>query len=122
MEKTIGERIKILRKQLKLNQTDFGDRLHVKQSTIGGWETNIRTVLDRSIADICREYKVNYEWLVYGEGEMFNEPDVMILEKIDDIMSGENEFRKNLVKTIVNFSDEELLLLESIVNKLNSEE
>lgn len=122
MEKTIGERIKILRKQLKLNQTDFGDRLHVKQSTIGGWETNIRTVLDRSIADICREYNVSECWLRTGDGEMFNEPDVMILEKIDDIMSGENEFRKNLVKTIVNFSDEELLLLESIVNKLNSEE
>ena len=33
-------------------------------------------------------------------------------------MSGESEFRKNLVKAAVNYTDEEILLLEKIISSL----
>ncbi len=69
------ERIKLLRKELGLNQTDFGNRIGVKQSTITGYETGIRAPLDSVIISICREFDVNEEWLRYGKGEMFIELD-----------------------------------------------
>lgn len=47
-----------------------------------------------------------------GEDE---EPDLDIISKIDKIMSGESEERKNLVKAIVDFSDEDILLLDKII-------
>ncbi len=117
---TVGDRIRILRKIKNLNQTRFGEKLNVKTSTVAGWENNFRTVSDRTINDIARIYGASKLWLQTGQGEMFVQQDILIVEKIDDIMSGENEFRKKLIKSIVNFNDDEILLLEKIVNELST--
>ena len=65
------DRIKDLRKALNMNQTDFGVRLGLKQSTVTGYETGIRTPSDAVITSICREFNVNELWLRTGVGEMF---------------------------------------------------
>lgn len=65
------DRIKDLRKALNMNQTDFGVRLGLKQSTVTGYETGIRTPSDAVITSICREFNVNELWLRQGVGEMF---------------------------------------------------
>ena len=65
------ERIRKLRKTLDLNQTEFGNRIGVKQTTIAGYETGAKNPLDSVILSICREFNVNEEWLRTGEGEMF---------------------------------------------------
>ena len=64
-------RIKELRKQLGLTQTEFGTRLGVKGNTVTGYETGIRTPSDAVITSICREFNVNELWLRQGVGEMF---------------------------------------------------
>ena len=65
------QRLRELRKTLNLNQTEFGNRIGVKQSTITGYETGNRIPLDSVIFSICREFNVNEDWLRYGKGEMF---------------------------------------------------
>ena len=65
------DRIKLLRKHLGLNQTDFGAKIGVKQGSVAGYETGARIPLDAVIASICREFRVNEEWLRTGAGEMF---------------------------------------------------
>lgn len=117
---TVGDRVKILRNIKNLNQTDFGKKISLSQTAIGQYETNVRKVTDRSIKDMCSVYGASELWLRTGCGEMFVQQDILIVEKIDDIMSGENEFRKKLIKSIVNFSDDEILLLEKIVNELST--
>ena len=47
---------------------------------------------------ICREFNVDYMWLTTGEGEMFIDTDDDFIERIDRIMAGEDEARKNLFK------------------------
>lgn len=69
----MNERIKALRKELGLNQTDFGARIGVKQGTITGYETGIRVPSDAIILAICDKFSVNQYWLETGEGEMFIE-------------------------------------------------
>lgn len=117
---TVGDRVKILRNIKNLNQTDFGKKISLSQTAIGQYETNVRKVTDRSIKDMCSVYGASELWLRTGCGEMFVQQDILIVEKIDDIMSGENEFRKKLIKSIVNFNDDEILLLEKIVNELST--
>lgn len=117
---TVGDRVKILRNIKNLNQTDFGKKISLSQTAIGQYETNVRKVTDRSIKDMCSVYGASELWLRTGRGEMFVQQDILIVEKIDDIMSGENEFRKKLIKSIVNFNDDEILLLEKIVNELST--
>lgn len=66
-------RLKNLRETLNLNQTEFGEKIGVKQATIAGYETGRRLPLEPIISSICREFKVNEIWLRTGEGEMFTE-------------------------------------------------
>lgn len=65
------EQIKQLRKAVNLNQADFGERIGIKQSTITAYECGNRVPMDSTITAICKEYRVNEQWLRTGEGEMF---------------------------------------------------
>ena len=69
----MNERIRLLRKELGLNQSDFGNKIGVKQGTVAGYESGARTPLDAVVSYICREFDVNEEWLRTGEGEMFEQ-------------------------------------------------
>lgn len=65
------DRIRQLRKELGLNQTDFGNRIGVKQTTIAGYETGAKNPMEAVVTSICREFNVNEEWLRNGTGAMF---------------------------------------------------
>ena len=65
------DRLKELRQVLKMNQTEFGKRIGLKQSSIAGYETGVRNPLDAVINSICKEFNVNESWLRTGEGDMF---------------------------------------------------
>jgi transcriptional regulator with XRE-family HTH domain len=77
---TVGERIREIRKELNVNQTVFGSKIGLKQAAIGLYENEQRTVSDRCISDICREFNVNEEWLRNGTGNMFVEPATFSLD------------------------------------------
>lgn len=67
----MNTRIKNLRKQLGLTQSEFGEKIGLKGNTITNYENNIRTPSDAVIYSICREFNVNEQWLRSGEGDMF---------------------------------------------------
>ena len=67
---TIGERIKEVRKLRGFTQQRFADALGLKQNTIATYEMNKTIPSDRTIADICREFRIREEWLRTGEGDM----------------------------------------------------
>lgn len=68
------DRIKMIRKNSNLNQTEFGSRIGVKQSAVTGYESGTRTPIDAIIISICREFNVREKWLRTGEGDMYNLP------------------------------------------------
>lgn len=77
----IGERIKELRKALGLTQTKFGDRIGLKQNSVALIETG-RPTSDQTIFAICREFRVNEEWLRTGAGEMFVPTPASIVDEL----------------------------------------
>lgn len=77
----IGERIKELRKALGLTQTKFGDRIGLKQNSVALIETG-RPTSDQTIFAICREFRVNEEWLRTGAGDMFVPTPASIVEQL----------------------------------------
>ena len=82
------DRIRLLRKELGLNQTDFGERIGVKQAAIAGYESGIRTPLDAVVTSICREFCVNEDWLRNGTGEMFKErlPEDEVASYVEELL------------------------------------
>ena len=67
----IGHRLKTIRKALDLNQTDFGARINLSQTTIGQYEKETRPITERVISQLVAEYNINEEYLRHGTGEMF---------------------------------------------------
>lgn len=67
----MNERIKKLRKELDLTQQEFAERIGVKRNTVATYEMGRSEPSDAGITLICREFKVNEEWLRAGSGEMF---------------------------------------------------
>lgn len=76
------DRIKKLRKLLKLTQTEFGQKIGVKGNTITNYETGLRTPSDAVLLSICREFRVNYFWLTEGKGEMFTSTPETVVEEL----------------------------------------
>ena len=67
----IGSRIKKLRKELDLTQSEFASRIGSVQNTVTGYESGRRSPSAPVISLICREFNINEEWLRNGTGEMF---------------------------------------------------
>ena len=65
------ERIKAIRRAVGCTQQEFADRLGLKRNTIATYEIGKAVPSDRTISDICREFRVSEVWLRTGEGEMF---------------------------------------------------
>lgn len=65
------ERIKAIRRTVGCTQQEFADRLGLKRNTIATYEIGKAVPSDRTISDICREFRVSEVWLRTGEGEMF---------------------------------------------------
>ena len=68
-----SEKLKLLRKALKLTQTAFGEKLGVSIDVIKNLEYNRTTPADIFVNHICEIYNVNRGWLLGDEKEMFNQ-------------------------------------------------
>lgn len=64
------ERLKELRKKLNLTQRELAEKIGVKTSQVGGWETGYRALSAARIAQICAALNVRREWFETGEGDV----------------------------------------------------
>ena len=113
---TQGERIKEIRKTLGLTLEKFGEKLGVTKTAKSRIEKVERGLTEQMTKSICREISVDYIWLTTGEGEMFVDSDDDFIEKIDRIMAGESDVRKNAIKALVNASEEDIEALDRLID------
>ena len=114
---TQGERIREVRNTLGLTLEKFGDRLGVTKVAISNIEKGNRNLTEQMTKAICREFNVDYMWLTTGDGEMFIDNDDDFIERIDRIMAGEDEARKNLFKFMLELSDDDIAALDRLMKK-----
>lgn len=112
----MNERLKLLRKTLKLSQDAFAERIGMKGCSISLLESGGRNITEQVIKSICREFNVDYIWLTTGDGEMFVDADDDFIERIDRIMVGEDDARKNLFKALLEASDEDIAAFQRIID------
>lgn len=112
-----GERIREVRNALGLTLEKFGDRLGVTKVAISNLEKGNRNLTEQMTKAICREFNVDYMWLTTGDGEMFIDTDDDFIERIDRIMAGEDEARKNLFKFMLELSDDDIAALDRLMKK-----
>lgn len=113
----MSERLKNLRKELKMNQEEFGRRLGVSNTAISKLEKGERNITEHMVLSICREFRVNYFWLTEGKGDMFvgtpkdivdemaedynlDELDKKIIQKYLELNAGQRKVLKDYLKSI----------------------
>lgn len=69
----MNERIKELRKELRLTQQEFADELKISRGNIGAYEVGKNAPSDAVVSLICKTFNVNEDWLRSGAGNMFLE-------------------------------------------------
>lgn len=114
---TIGERIRLIRKETGLNQTDFGEKVGLRQSSLGQIESGVRNATDRTIILICEKYGVREEWLRNGTGEMFLETDSTIVSQLSSEY-GLDAFEKVLIEGFLKMKPEERAVIKTYVRNL----
>ena len=114
---TQGERIREVRKALGLTLEKFGEKIGMKKNSVSQLENGKNSVTEQVVKAICREYNVDYMWLTTGDSEMFIDTDDDFIERIDRIMAGEDEARKNLFKFMLELSDEDIAALDRLMKK-----
>lgn len=97
---TNGERVNEVRKSLSLTLEKFGEKLGVTKTTISRIEKGVNNLTDQMAISICREYNVNYDYLMYGEGEMFDDLPQTIVDELC-AQYDLNDFDKALVEMYV---------------------
>lgn len=116
---TIGQRIRILRKELNLTQVEFGERIGLKQAVIGQMENNTRNITDRTIASICEKFNVRKEWLCEGSGNIFIETESSLISQLV------NEFNldildRKIIECYLRLAPSQRMAVKEYVNSLIS--
>lgn len=78
---TINERIKYLRKIIKINQKDFANKLGITQSGVSYIEQPNTIIAEKTIKTICSIFSVNENWLYNGIEPIFNDTENFELDK-----------------------------------------
>lgn len=113
----MNERLKQLRKALKLNQVDFGAKLSLTGSAISRYESGVNAMADNIVLLICREFDVNEEWLRYGTGSMFSQKNMDLIEQLSDKYDL-GLYGRQLLETYLELSDSDKRAVERFVANL----
>ena len=121
---TVNERVRVLRKEL-LDYTleKFGSSIGLTKQAINMIESGRASLTDQTRRSICREFGVNEEWLLTGEGEPF--PKKTRHDEIADFVNSlaidDNSFKARFIAALSRMSEEEWLLVEKVVREVVSD-
>ena len=117
----MNERIMLIRKNSGLTQEEFGKRIGgLSRNYIWMLEKGDRVPSDMVILSICREFRVNEQWLKTGEGspyiEMTRKQEVESF--LGDTLKDDESFRFRLISFLADLTDEQMEHLEELTKIL----
>lgn len=114
----INGRIKEVRLAVRMNQTQFADKIGIRQSSLSDIENGKTENIDeRNVRIICKEFNVNEEWLRYGNGDMFKTEEGLldlIADKLDDL----DELDKKIITEYLKLTPKQRKIMKDFISKL----
>jgi phage repressor protein C with HTH and peptisase S24 domain len=71
-KETIGERIRRVRKELKLTQQEIAKSIGVSPTSVVFWERGETTPKGSNLISLCKKLRVDPQWMQTGKGEQIN--------------------------------------------------
>lgn len=78
------DRLKFVRTECGLTQSEFAQKIRVQQGAYSRFERGDREFPDRYILLVCSQFGVNETWLRTGEGDMWQDDDAALLNRLAD--------------------------------------
>ena len=109
------DRIRQIRKDLALNQTEFGAEIGATQKMVTTFETG-RVIPDKPIVMlICEKFHVNQTWLETGEGEQYKSGGTYAVLRALDAMP---DLRDALEDALPHLTVDDLRTLNALLKKM----
>ena len=121
----IHDRVKAVRKSLKLSQTAFGERLGVGIGVIKNIEYANVDPKEPFLTLICEVFNVNPDWLMNGTGEMFIERDSgdEIARLLTSVMlDDDTSIRKRFILALSKFDGDDWATVEKFLDNFTQQE
>ena len=112
------DRIRQVRRQMKLTQAAFASRLGVTRDIVASWENGRVQPPETVIRLICREQGVSYAWIKSGEEPMNVPCAALVMDKLERIMNGDNEFVKAVFRELADLPTDGWERIEAFVSRL----
>lgn len=133
---SINQRIRQIRKDCGLNQTEFATKIGVTQSGVSFMERNGSAVSDQTIKAICMAFNINESWLRNGTEPMHLADTTVSLDKFVkdhggtdlelDIMKAYFSLPKDVRETVMSYfqqvfskNDPEMVSLDKLHDELD---
>ncbi|MFJ8102836.1 helix-turn-helix transcriptional regulator [Lysinibacillus sp. NPDC096212] len=116
----MNKRIKEVRKHEGLSQEDFANKLSVTRNVIASYELGRVEPTELFIKHLCREFDVNEEWLLNGEGEMILTPEELYADIVTEAMLRGNDQIRDLIIEASELDDLQLKTLLEFIKSINA--
>lgn len=111
-------RIKKIRNDFNLTQTEFGERIGVKGNTITNYENGLRNPSDAVLLSICREFNVNEDWIRNGNEPVYKKGDGYFSELLSKLEDSDDDFIKSLITVYMELDEDSKKALRKISEKM----
>jgi len=117
----INDRVKLVREARGMTLEQFGSRLNITAAAVSYIEKGKGGVSKRNIAAMNREFGVSENWLLTGDGDMFETvfPEMEIARFMNGILTEDSSFKKRFVSVLARMSPEEWDILENKIDELS---
>ena len=117
-------RVRELREKLGLSQAAFSDRVGMSRDMVNNLERGRVTLTELKAKAICNEFNVNYDWLMNGNGTMFQElsREEELMQWLHGVCDDGTDFKKRFVSALARLGDMEWQMLEYIIDKIYAED
>lgn len=121
---TMADRISWIIQDSGLTKTAFAEKINVSQPFVSQLTAGTSVPSDRTIADICREFKISEAWLRTGDGDPkpVLSRDEELAAFFGDVLADQSDFKRRLLTVLSKLDVEEWALIERMANKLVQEE
>ena len=94
----LKNRIKKVRTDSKLSMEKFGERIGITKSSVSLLESGKNNPSAQTLKLICKEFNINYDWLVTGEGNQEKDIDIDFGDMCADIGINDPKAREAIAK------------------------
>lgn len=113
----LNERISYIIESLGMKKTAFAERLNVSQAFVSQLCSGAKQPSERTLLDICREFRINYLWLTEGKGDMFTStPQSVVDELAEDFKL--DDIDKKIIEKYLELSDEQRKVIKEYINSI----